>query len=206
MLKGHWKQQASFNSGDRTHKVCLEGKLTSIVMLWFAVTNLKLGAGREIRTLVSWLATTNNYQAILCTHKTFWWVWEELNFCLYHVKVSFYHWTTDPWILVESAGFEPRTSPFTEGSILGCGNNPTYRIDFLHSYATITLRLQNWHRRRESNPPHPHRQWGITIRWSLRYKTWSPWVDSNHQPLSSKPSRLPDWHYTEIKTFGGPMG
>lgn len=45
-------------------------------------------------------------------------------------------------------------------------------LTFLHSYATITSRLQ---------------------------KLWSPWVDSNHQPLSSKPSRLPDWHYTEIK-------
>lgn len=73
MLKGQ-KQQVSFNRENRTPKVCLEGKLSSIDMLWFAVTNLKLGAGREIRTLVSWLATTNNYQAILCTHKTFWWV------------------------------------------------------------------------------------------------------------------------------------
>ena len=37
------KQQVSFNSGNRTHIVCLEGKLSSIDMLVFAEPNLKLG-------------------------------------------------------------------------------------------------------------------------------------------------------------------
>ena len=32
---------------------------------------------------------------------------------------------------------------------------------------------QNWHRRRESDPPHLDRQSSITPRWTLRYKTGS---------------------------------
>lgn len=113
MLKGHNIQQVSFNSGNRTHIVCLEGKLSSIDMLVFAEPNLKLGAGEGIWTPDIFVGNEVLYQ-------------------LSYTRI----------INGGDDGIRTTYKPFYRGIAISVAGTILHRIGFLLCYATITSHLQ----------------------------------------------------------------